>query len=342
MSIALTILGISLLIVLHELGHFLVARAAGMRVIRFSIGFGPKLWERQWGETRFRLAAVLLGGYVQIHGMGPSDPSQPPDDDRSYKRRPLWQRMAVIFAGPAANWLVTALLIAGLAFSVGYEQLDEGTTTVGQVVAGAPADLAGVLPGDRLVAVAGQAVHDWRSLVAAIQAHPEEEITVDLERDGVRLAVPIRPRRAADGGYGQIGVGPATVTVRAGLGGSVIHGLVGAWELSAGQAVLLWDWVTGQRAGRLAGLPEIVKTVADQADHGLEYLVDAMAKLSVMLFLLNLLPIPALDGSRLLFLAVEAVRRRPLDERLEATIHGIGFLLLLALILFVSVRWFFV
>jgi regulator of sigma E protease len=339
-SIALTILGLSVLIVLHELGHFLVARVTGMRVTRFSLGFGPRLFERQIGETRWQVAAILLGGYVQIHGMGPPDPDNPVEEDhRSYQNRPVWARAAVIFAGPAANWLLAAVLISLLALTSGFPAPDEAAV-LGAIKPESPAAAAGLQTGDRVLRVDGEEVSDWLGLVSAIQAHPEEEVPFEIERGGLTMTLDVTPGRSS-GDYGELGVYQSTVHVRHGLLGSVGAGFSRAWGLTTAQAGFLWDWVTQKRKGRLAGLPEIVDVGAKLADEGMEYLVGWLAGLSITLFLLNLLPVPALDGSRLLFLSVEAVRRRPVNQQVEAAIHGVGFLLLLGLILFVSVRWFF-
>jgi regulator of sigma E protease len=343
MAIFITIVGISVLIVWHELGHYLVARACNMRIIKFSLGFGPKLWEKKVGETTWRVAAILLGGYVQIHGMGPTVPGQPAPDERSYKNRPLWQRALVILAGPVANWLLAAVLIMALAVTVGAPRVDDTSTALGNILPGSPAETAGLEAGDRVVSVNGKPVADWPALVEVIQANPEKPLELVVERRGERKSLTVTPRRNdAEGGVGQVGVYPSTVTVREGPWGALLAGLSGAWNLTAQQTHFLWGWITGHRSGRLAGLPEIVKTVSDQTRRGLEYLFGAMAELSITLFILNLVPIPALDGSRILFLGIEAVRRRPVAEEIEATIHGIGFLLLLALLLFVSIRWFFV
>jgi len=341
MSILLTILGLSVLIVLHELGHFLVARATGMRVLKFSLGFGPRLFERQIGETRWQVAAILLGGYVQIHGMGPPDPDNPIDDDaRSFNNRPLWARALVIFAGPAANWVLDAVLIAVLAFTVGFHAPDDESTIIGRIKPDSAAAAADLRTGDRVMSVDGEPVSDWLSLVQAIQARPEQTVPFEIERGAEQLTIDVTPGRSS-GDYGELGVYQSTIRIEHGFFGSIAAGFQRAWGLTAAQAGFLWDWLTQKRQGRLAGLPEIVDVGAKLADEGFEYLVGWLAGLSVTLFLLNLLPIPALDGSRLIFLGVEAVRRKPVDQQLEAVIHGVGFLLLLGMILFVSVRWFF-
>ena len=226
MSIALTILGISVLIILHELGHYLAARLTGMRVLKFSLGFGPKLFEKKIGETHWQVAAVLLGGYVQVHGMGPQDPSMPADDERSYRNKPLWQRALVIAAGPVANWLLAAVFIFALAISVGYSQFDESLPMLGEIVAGEPAAAAGLQENDRVLAVGGETVTDWPTLVTQIQRHPGKLVVLDIERGSERLSIEVTPRD--EDGVGKFGVYPPSVTIKPGLGASLQAGFMGA------------------------------------------------------------------------------------------------------------------
>ena len=341
MSILLTLLGISLLIILHEAGHYLVARACGMRVSRFSLGFGPTLLSRRFGETTWQVAAVPLGGYVLIDGMGPQEDDAagapvPDHDPRSYKNKPAWQRAAVIFAGPMTNWLITALLLMGLAATTGFAQYDETQPVLGDVMSEGPAAQAGLRPGDRVQSVGGVAVHDWASLVREIRAHPGTALEVAIERDGQPLRRTVTPKLAA--GVGVMEVMPSAHLQQYSPGAAVVAGLQGAWHLTREQARMLLGMFTGKAGGQLSGLPGIVKAVSKQAEQSLARLIDSLAYLSIGLCLLNLLPVPALDGSRLLFLGVEMVRRRPVDERIEGLIHTAGFVLLLGVMVFVSVR----
>ncbi len=339
MAVLVTILGISLLILFHELGHYLVARACGMRVLRFSIGFGPRLLGFQIGETMWQLAAVPLGGFVQIDGMGPREPDAPVADERCFRNRPSWQRALVLAAGPSMNWLLAVFFVAVLAYTVGFVRYDLDTTIIGTVNEG-PAAEAGMQAGDRVLSVAGKSVSDWRELVAAVQKQPTETLAFEIERDGTTMTLEITPRRTADGlggGY-RIEVDPPGDVLKFGFFGATATGFVGAWSLTEQQLGLLWGLITRTERARLTGLPGIIKIVSARAKKGLRWLLEALAGLSITLALLNLLPIPALDGSRLVFVGIEAVRRRPVDQKIEAVIHGIGFLILLGLMIFVSIR----
>lgn len=335
MTTALTILGLSLLIVLHELGHFLAARAFGMKVHRFSIGFGPPLLYRRFGGTVWQLAAVPLGGFVQIAGMGPEDADDP--EGGNFRDKPRWQRAVVLFAGPAANWLIAAACLAVLAMTVGLRSADNAPR-LGDIDPSGAAAAAGLAAGDRILAVDGQVVTTWDDLVREIRRHPAAAVPFELEREGARLTIAATPRPSESGGYGVLGVGPPTRMVQFGAAAGLAAGLRATAALTADQARLLWGVITGRLEGRLSGLPGIVRTLSDQARRGFARFVETLATLSVVLFLLNLAPVPALDGSRLAFLGIEAIRRRPLDQLVEGWVHGIGFVLLLGLMVFVSVR----
>ena len=332
----ITILGVSLLIILHELGHYLAARSFGMRVTSFSIGFGPALLSRRVGETIWKVSLVPLGGYVQIEGMGPED--NPAPAGHGFRDKPRWQRALVLAAGPAANWIVAALCLTVLAMSVGLHDNTQPSTELSQVEPGMAAAQAGIVAGDRIVTIDGVAIDDWAALVREVRKHPRQTIPIELDRNGQRLTVATTPQASSDGTYGVLGVQPSAPLVRYGLLGGAWAGVAATADLTATQARLLWGVVTGRQEGRLSGLPGIVRTLSAQARRSFAQFFETLATLSVVLCILNLVPIPSLDGARLAFLGVEAVRRRPLSETIEGWVHGVGLVLLLGLILFVSVR----
>jgi regulator of sigma E protease len=205
------------------------------------------------------------------------------------------------------------------------------------VIAGKPAEAAGILEGDRIAAVDGSAVASWADLVSAVSSRPNVKLTLTIEREGKPLEIAVTPRENDQGG-GEIGVAPKGDTLRLDPFHALVAGFAGAWSVTEDQARLLWGLVRRTEKGQLSGLPGIVKMVSTQAHRGMRYLLQALAYLSVSLSLLNLLPVPALDGSRLLLLGVETVRRKPLNPKAEALIHGVGFLVLLVLLIVVSIR----
>jgi regulator of sigma E protease len=244
----------------------------------------------------------------------------------------------VIFAGPAANWLVTAAILMGLAMTSGFVQYDETQPILGELTAGGPAAQGGLLPGDTVVRVGDVAVHDWQGIVSEVRAHPDETLDFTVLRQGAaEQHIQVTPHKGG-GGVGVIEAMPNAHTERFGSGGAVLAGLRGAWHLTQEQGRVLASMFTGKAAGQLSGLPGIVKAVSKQAEQSMQRLFESLAWLSIGLCLLNLLPVPALDGSRLMFLGVEVVRRRPMDERIEGLIHTAGFVLLFGVMIFVSVR----
>lgn len=343
MSYAIAILGISLLIALHELGHFIMARLCGMRVNTFSIGFGPVLLSTRRGETTYQLAAIPLGGFVQIEGMGGSEPADPNSDHaptfdpRNYRNRPLWQRALVVFAGPVANWLICAALLTGLAASTGLPSAELDRAILGSLGPNGAAHAAGLQDGDRVVRIGDQRVTSWANMVAIVQAHPNNTVTFSVERDGVAMELPVTPK-AGPSGVGVIEAAPHLSYRTYGAMAAVGAGCAAAWDKTVDQVTMLTGMVSGTVQGHLSGLPGIVKAISQEAKHSAGQLFYALAWLSVGLCVLNLLPVPGLDGSHLLFLAVEAIRRRPLNERVEGAIQTAGVVFLLGVMLFVSVR----
>lgn len=331
----LTILGVSLLIVLHEYGHYGVARAFNMRVLRFSVGFGPVLFQRKRGETTWQIAAFPFGGFVQVDGMGMRD-DDVVDDERNYRNKPTWQRSLVVLAGPAVNWLLAAAFVASLGMTAGIASPD-GSATVGVISPESPAASAGFEAGDQVIAADDAPIGDWNELVAAIQKAPEQEVRFTVMRDSKTIELIATPK-LGESGVGLLGVGPQMTRTRYGVLGSMAAGASYAWQSSVGLVELLYGMVAGTREGQLSGLPGIVKMVSTQAKAGLDRFVQTLAYLSVTLFVLNMFPFPALDGGRLVFLTAEAIRGRPAPEKVEAYVHGIGMIILLGLVLVLSVR----
>ncbi len=340
MSMLFTILGISLLIILHEAGHYLAARTFKMRIMRFSIGFGPALFKIQRGETLWQFAAIPFGGFVQIHGMGPVDPEskEPPLDERSFRNNAVWKRLIVIGAGPAMNWLLAAFFIFLLSFTVGFSRYDETSARIGQLSAEGAGAIGGLQDGDLIQAIAGVKTTTWNDLVKEVRAHPNEEVEFLIQRDTREMSILVTPKAHPEKGHGLIGAAPWAEIVKLGFGASILAGFKGAAIFTAQQTNIIWGLLRGTQEGQLSGIPGIIKMVSTQAEQGLRRFLEALAWLSIGLFVLNILPVPALDGSRLVFLSIEGVRRRPVNEQVEGWVHGIGFLLLMGLMIFVSIR----
>ncbi|MBE0466819.1 MAG: RIP metalloprotease RseP [Candidatus Desulforudis sp.] len=320
-----------LLIFIHELGHFLVAKRAGILVYEFALGFGPRLTGFRRGETDYTLRAVPLGGFVRFAGMDPREEEVPPE--RDYKYKPVWQRMAVISAGPIANFLLAIVLLAGVFMAQG---MPMPTTVVDEVLPGSPATEAGFRQGDRIIAVDGREVNAWDELVSLISARPGEQLVLTVEREGSVLDIPVIPKEEA--GVGRIGIRPEPRVMSVGP----LTALAGGWDytvqLTGMIIAFLGQMITGQAPADVGGPVRIVAEIGSAAQLGVIPLLHLAAFLSINVGFFNLLPIPALDGSRLLFLTWEGVTRRPLNPEREGTFHLVGFALLLLLIMVITYR----
>jgi len=332
--ILVVVLAFGLLIVIHELGHFLVARWSGMRVERFSVGYGPVLWSRKRGETEWAVSAVPFGGYVRIAGMNPGE-DIPAGDTSAYANQPAWRRFAVIVAGPAMNYVFAVLLAVALIATFGFREPDP-TPTVGEVIPGSPAEQAGLQPGDRVVDVDGQPVETWRDLVAAVVARPGRAVAFRVRRGDAAEPITVTATPADQGGRGRLGVGPALREVRAAPGQALRHGFRITNEKGGEILAGLGQMVTGRQRAELRGPIGIAEEMAKSARAGAAPFLTMVWFISIVLALFNLLPIPALDGGRLVFLVYEIVARRRVDQRVESFVHLVGFVLLFGLLLAVT------
>lgn len=333
----LAILALGLLIIIHEGGHFLVARLSGMRVDRFSIGFGPRLFSFKRGETLYQIAAIPLGGFVQIAGLTPGEEGMEADDPRAYPNRPVYQRLATIFAGPATNYIFAALLLAVIFLIWGVPGPGR-TPVVDDLIEGKPAAAAGFQPGDEIERIDGQPVRDINEVVKRVSDSQGHPLTVAVLRDGKPVTLHVTPKE--DGGDYRIGIALGVkeqweqVPTAARLG----HAVTYPFEFSA---YALQTLVQGGFSGVLkhgSGPIGMVKEMRKRIEHGPRHALMIIALISIYLGMFNLLPLPGLDGGRLAFLGWEAISRRRVNQRVEQAVHMVGVLLLLALIVVISFK----
>jgi regulator of sigma E protease len=336
MTILLAILALGMLIVVHEAGHYFVARWCGMRVERFSIGFGPGIikWRNKQG-TLFQIAPIPFGGFVQIVGMNPHE-EYDEKDPSVYPNRPTILRVLTIFAGPFTNIVFSSVLIFIVAVGAGVPK-PTGRTVIHEVQKDSPA-AAALKEGDIITSVDG-AVKDPVQFRDHILASGGKPVSITFLRAGQEQTVSITPRLTED--VYRVGVGPAEEMERssAGLGESAAYSV--RWPYVVTKQILggLWHAVKNKGEGAtLVGPVKMTKHIREQIDSGWIRTLEFLALLNLYLGIFNLLPLPALDGGRLAFLGYElATRRRP-NPKVETAVHMAGMLVLLVLLFFVTYR----
>lgn len=345
--VLIALLALSLLMIVHEFGHYWCARRGGMYVDRFSVfGIGPvlfKLFERDGCE--FVISAIPFGAYVHIVGMeseehAPEDEDgqpilQAPEGYKNFRDASLPARVAAILGGPAANYLAGMVLAIGI--FAGYGISTVTGTQVSSFAENSPAQKAGLQKGDIFLKVAGQDIPGKGAsnrLVESSSAHLGKTVDVIVARGDKEITLPVTLNAQAPA-LG-VGLAPITETESLSFADSVIRGVKWPFQTSARILSDLKDVITGKSKGEVSGPVGIVSVIADNSGDS-QRLLRIVAMISVALGLFNLLPLPALDGGRLLFLGIEAVMRRPLNRRIEDLIHSFGMIALLLFIGYVTI-----
>jgi len=349
MTLLWAVILFGLLIFFHELGHFIVAKMVGVRVLKFSLGFGPKLLGKKIGDTEYLLSAIPLGGYVKPLGEDPEDELSEEEIPFSFGFQPVWKRAAIVVAGPVFN-LVLAFLIFTSFLAVNLPvivpDLDSITTTIENVQDASPAEAAGFRPGDEIKAINGEDVMDWTGMASIFSKSAGKELDVKVMRgeDLINLTVTTEPVKGMDEKGEEVTVGRIGISKK--MSGSVIEseGILSA-PIKGVQAVYGWCAVTlevvvklfsgGISAKQLGGPILIVDAAAKAAEVGAYTYFNFIAIISINLAILNLLPVPVLDGGHLLFFGIEALRRRPLSDKFMLAANKVGMALLLLLITYV-------
>lgn len=332
--ILLAILGLAVLMIVHEAGHYFAARKFGMRVLRFSIGFGPTIYKHQpaGSPTVYQIGIIPFLAYVQIAGMNPWEENDPKDKG-SYANASLIGRIVTIAAGPLANYLFASIFIFFAYVMGGKIVVDEQSTRV-EVIPNGPAAAAELADGDRILAVNNDKVATWEELRKQISSHPGEKIDLTIERNGEIIHRFPTPGKKGEEAAGRISVAPEAKKAPVSLGEA-------AWLSVRDPPLIIVAVIKGLTSVKmddLSGPVGIVKETAKAIGQGPASALRFLGALSAYLCGFNLLPFPALDGGRLLFLGFEAAARRKPDAKVEAQIHAVGLIMLLALLVVVSFR----
>ncbi len=338
----LVVLGV--LIFFHELGHFLVAKHFGIKVLKFSLGFGPKVLGKKLGETEYLISAIPLGGYVKMLGENDDpeeDPIPPEDESRSFSHKPAIQRIAVVGAGPLFNLLLALLIFCASFAFTGMQVL---TTEIGQVREGSPADNAGLKKGDLIVSVDQTETDTWPQLKERIQHNQGEPIKITLLRNGQPITVTVIPEMSVVKNiFGEeiktplLGVVSAGSfkEIKLGLFGALKEGCIKTWDIIKLTCLTVVKLFQGIVSIKTLGGPILIGQMTGQlAEESWTYLIPFTAVISINLGILNLLPVPILDGGFIVFLLIELIIGRPLNvkKREFAQKLGIGLLILLMMV----------
>ena len=340
-SVISVVILLGVLIFVHEFGHFIVAKLMGVGVLKFSLGFGPRLVGRRVGETEYLLSAVPLGGYVKLLGESESDHVSPEDEKKSFSRQSVWRRIAIVISGPAFNFLF-AILAFAVIYMVGIPTV---TTDVGGVQPGSPAYAVGIREGDRIIAIEGKAVSRWGDLADIITQSGGRELAITLARNHERIVVRLKPELSTgknifgeDIEFYRIGVSSSTNTFieRQNPFSALWSGILQTWTITELTLLSIVKMVEGVVSPKNLGGPILIAQMAGvQAKKGIMNFVFFMGLLSINLGVLNLFPIPVLDGGHLFFYLIEAVTGKEVNIRWRERAQQVGFAILIMLIIFV-------
>lgn len=341
--VLLAILLLGILIMVHEFGHFAVARLCGIAVKEFSLGFGPVIWQHKSkkSDTTFSIRPIPMGGYCMFYGNTDDDPNgSTKDDPRNYNKAPVWKRMLSVLAGPGMNFVLAFVVAIAL---MGVYGAVATTPVVQEVEAGMPAAEAGLQAGDIFVRVnqtevENGTVQDVSNAIGADASSAPVKITV--LRDGQEQTFTVTPQYDSELERYRVGV-----TIAQGYEKMPASSILpSAWSLCKQASVAIVEslgklFTTGEGLNDAAGPVGVVSLVAQQTQQGgLEIYLYLLVILSINLGLMNLIPIPGLDGSRLIFMIIEAIRRKPVNQKIEAGVHLCGYVLLFGIMIFFTFK----
>lgn len=329
MGIIIAILLFSFIVIFHEMGHFLIAKANGIEVEEFALGMGPLLFSKEYKGTRYCLRLLPIGGACM---MGEDDEAT--GSEGNFHSKSVWARIAVIAGGPVFNFILAFILSVILIAMVGYDQ-----PIVDHVENGYPAAEAGIQPGDRIVRIGNKKINIFREISTYNQFHQGETVDVTYEHDGEKHAVALTPKYDEENQYYRLGISRGA-NKKAGFFKALQYGTyeVKYWictTVSSLKMLIMRQVGIDQMSGPVGIVGVVDETYQASSRYGVLTVIASMLNIAILLSanlgVMNLLPIPALDGGRLVFLFVEAIRRKKIPPEKEGYVHLIGFALLMAL-----------
>lgn len=326
-----------ILIFFHELGHFFVAKKLKVTVEKFSLGFGPALFKFKKGETEYAISAVPFGGYVKMAGESLNESKG--KEGEFYSKSPV-KRIAIVAAGPIMSFALAFVIFYMVVMTIGTTSLNP-QAKVGGLIEGNPAESVGIKKGDLIIAIGDLPINDWQQMSGIIKENPGEEIFVTLEREKEILSFSITPKEEilSNGQkVGQIGIYPEVITEKSNPVTAVYKSAETVGKTSYMIISGLVDLIRGKVSPKeaLGGPIMIARITARLSEEGFLPVLNFTGLLSVVLGLLNLLPIPVLDGGVILFFIIEIIRKKPLSEKIQMIAQNIGLVLLIGIMLYAT------
>ncbi|MBW2599530.1 MAG: RIP metalloprotease RseP [Deltaproteobacteria bacterium] len=342
MNIISVIILLGVLIFVHELGHFLVAKWSGVGVLKFSLGFGPKLVGKKMGETEYVLSAIPLGGYVKMLGESETEEELSPDEEkRSFQKQAVMKKIAIVAAGPLFNFLF-AIIAFAMVYAIG---VPVSTSRIGNVQEAGAAFEAGMHSGDVIVAINDREISRWSELANVVSGSSGDKLRISVDRGNKFLDIYVTPELVKTKNiFGEevdtyrigIGISDETFMERQGPVGALYSGIEQTWGWTKLTCLGIVKIVQGVVSPKELGGPILIAQMAgSQARRGILPFIFLMAVLSVNLGVLNLLPVPVLDGGHLCFFLIEAVTGREVNMKWREISQQVGFFLLILLMIFV-------
>ncbi|MDY3973781.1 RIP metalloprotease RseP [uncultured Veillonella sp.] len=329
LTILATIFVFGVIVFIHEFGHFITAKASGMRVDEFAIGFGPALVKKQKGETLYSIRAIPLGGYNKIAGMMPDEEL----DDRSFLNKPVWKRFIVIFAGAFFNFLLAIVIFFGVFVTYG-QQTPSNEPVIGRIVNDSPAIAAHLEVNDRITSINGKAITQWSDITTHLKGTENTVVTMMIDRGGETKEVSVIPTESS--GRAIIGINPQINSTPYSIGEAAERSVTATIAILQEMVRTLWLMITGQMAAQVSGPIGVAQAAGEMAQFGFVYLLNFTAILSLNLGVINLLPVPALDGGHLILLIIEGITRRRMPPKALQYIQMTGVILLIALFIYAT------
>ena len=314
-----------LVVMLHEFGHFSIAKLSRIKVNEFSIGIGPKIYQKQKGETFYSLRALPVGGYVAMEGEEENS-----HDPRAFNNVSIVKRMAVVLAGAFMNFV-----LAFIAFTLIFSIVGYGSSEIEKVISNSPADKAGIQSGDLIIKINENKVKDIYDINSIISKNQKEEMDFQINREGNILNVKIKPEYSEENQMYLIGI---TSKLDHSIIKSICLGADRTLEMSKMLLKSIKIMFSGSfKMEYLSGPVGVVQLIGSESSKGFLNFLQILGLISVNLGVFNLLPIPALDGGKFLFLLIEALRGKPIDEKIEQGLSLIGISLLFSLMIYVTI-----